>query len=414
MSVVRPFKAVRPRKDLVKDIAALPYDVYSSKEAREVVKDKPLSFLKIDRAETFFEVGTDPYSEKVYAKAHDALYEMVKEQKFIQDEKPCMYIYQLTMNGRAQTGIVACTSIDDYINNVIKKHELTRADKEADRINHVDFCDANTGPIFLTYQAQVIIDRLIDDWKKEHKPEYDFVADDGIGHAVWVIDDEGTIKVLENSFEKVSALYIADGHHRAASAVKVGLKRREQNPQDKGEGEFNYFLSVIFPDNQLKIMDYNRVVQDLDGLTVEAFLEEVQKNFEIIRASKEAIRPAEKGTFGMYLQDTWYLIKAKEGTYNPNDPVLNLDVSILQLNLLAPILGIGDPRTDKRIDFVGGIRGLQELERRVNEDMTVAFAMVPTSIEELMHIADADELMPPKSTWFEPKLRSGLFIHLLK
>lgn len=414
MSIVRPFKGVRPRVDLAKEIAALPYDVYSSKEAREVVKNKPLSFLKIDRAETFFEIGTDPYCEKVYEKARDTLYEMIKEQKFIQDEKPCLYIYQLTMNGRAQTGIVACTSIDDYNNNIIKKHELTRADKEIDRINHVDYCDANTGPIFLTYQAQASIDQVVNDWMKQYQPEYDFIADDGIGHTVWVINDISTIEALQASFERVASLYIADGHHRAASAVKVGMKRREQNPKDHGEGEFNFFLSVIFPDNQLKIMDYNRVVKDFDGLTPEAFLEEVQKNFEILKTSKTQMSPIEKGTFGMYLQDTWYLIKAKEGTYNAKDPVLNLDVSILQLNLLAPILGIGDPRTDNRIDFVGGIRGLGELERRVSEDMTVAFAMVPTSIEELMRIADADELMPPKSTWFEPKLRSGLFIHLLK
>jgi len=414
MSIVRPFKGIRPRADLVEDIAALPYDVYSSKEAREVVKDKPLSFLKIDRAETFFEVGTDPYSEKVYEKARDTLYEMIKEEKFIQDENPCLYIYQLTMNGRAQTGIVACTSIDDYHNNIIKKHELTRADKEIDRINHVDYCDANTGPIFLTYQAQTAIDQVVNDWIKVHGPVYDFVADDGIEHTVWMINDNTVIEKVQRSFEKVASLYIADGHHRAASAVKVGMKRREQCPQDHGEGEFNYFLSVIFPDNQLRILDYNRVVKDLDGLTPEAFLEEVQKSFEVIETSKVQIRPTEKATFGMYLQDTWYLIKAKEGTYNSKDPVLNLDVSILQLNLLAPILGIGDPRTDNRIDFVGGIRGLGELERRVNEDMAVAFAMVPTSIEELMSIADADELMPPKSTWFEPKLRSGLFIHLLK
>lgn len=414
MAIIRPFKGVRPRTDLAKEISALPYDVYSSKEAREVVKDKPLSFLKIDRAETFFELGTDPYSEMVYEKARDVLYEMIKDQKFIQDQNSCLYIYQLTMDGRAQTGIVACTSIDDYNNNIIKKHELTRAEKEIDRIKHVDYCDANTGPIFLTYQAQEVIDQVVNDWAKQHEPEYDFIADDGISHTVWVIDDLATIQTLQESFDKVAALYIADGHHRAASAVKVGLKRREQNPQDIGEGEFNYFLSVIFPGNQLKIMDYNRVVQDLDGLTSEAFLEEVQKKFEVVKMSKEQIRPTEKGTFGMYLLDMWYLIKAKEGTYNANDPVLNLDVSILQLNLLAPILGIGDPRTDNRIDFVGGIRGLDELEKRVNEDMTVAFALVPTSIEELMLIADADELMPPKSTWFEPKLRSGLFVHLLK
>ncbi|PKM52317.1 MAG: DUF1015 domain-containing protein [Firmicutes bacterium HGW-Firmicutes-7] len=414
MSIIKPFKGVRPRVDLVREIAALPYDVYSSQEARIVVKDNPISFLKIDRAETFFPEGIDAYSSTVYEKARDTMYKMIEEKKLIQDDKVCLYIYKLTMNGRTQTGIVACTSIDEYINNTIKKHELTRAEKEADRINHVDYCDANTGPIFLTYKAQKSIDLLVNNWTDHHKEEVDFVADDGIRHTIWVISDSEIIQKLQQEFKVVDSLYIADGHHRAASAVKVGLKRREANPNDDGTGEFNYFLSVIFPDEQLKIMDYNRVVQDLGGLTSEAFIEEVVKNFNILETSKKPIRPTKKGTFGMYLEDKWYLLEAKEGTYNLKDPVLSLDVSILQLNLLSPILGIGDPRTDNRIDFVGGIRGLGELERRVNEDMTVAFALVPTSIEELMNIADADELMPPKSTWFEPKLRSGLFIHLLK
>ncbi len=414
MSVIKPFKAVRPRIDLVQDIAALPYDVYSSKEARVVVEDKPISFLKIDRAETFFDEGVSPYTEEVYNKAKEVLYSMIKENKFIQDEIPCLYIYQLTMDGRSQNGIVGCASIDEYINNKIKKHELTRADKEADRINHVDYCDANTGPIFLTYKAKDEIDTIVNNWIKDNKPEYDFTPEDNVNHKVWVINEQKAIDSLTELFAAVPDLYIADGHHRAASAVKVGLKRREQNPGYSDDAEFNYFLSVVFPDNQLKIMDYNRTVKDLNGMTEEEFIKEVEKKFEITKTSDTEIRPTEKGTFGMFLQSKWYLLQAKAGTYNEKDPVLSLDVSILQLNLLAPILGIGDPRTDNRIDFIGGIRGLKELERRVNEDMTVAFAMVPTSIEELMNIADANELMPPKSTWFEPKLRSGIFVHLLK
>lgn len=413
MPVIKPFKGVRPRVDLANEIAALPYDVYNTKEAKELIKNKPLSFLRIDRAETFFPDDTDPYSNEVYEKAKDTLNNMIEQKQFIQDSKNCMYIYKLTMNGNSQIGLVASASIDDYLNNVIKKHELTRADKEADRINHVDYCNANTGPIFLTYKAKTSIDSIINKWIKERTPEYEFISEDMVEHIVWVIDDLGIIEKLQNEFKNIESLYIADGHHRAASAVKVGLKRREENPDYSGEEEFNKFLSVIFPDNQLKIMDYNRVVKDLNGLTKEAFLKEIEKKFKILETSKEQIKPKEKGTFSMYIEDRWYLLQAIKGTFDENDPVLSLDVSILQLNLLAPILGIKDPRIDNRIDFIGGIRGLDELEKRVNEDMVVAFALYPTSITELMNIADAGELMPPKSTWFEPKLRSGLFIHLL-
>lgn len=414
MSTIKSFKSVRPKAEFVKDIAALPYDVYNSREAREIVKDQPHSFLKIDRAETFFPEEVDIYSTKVYQKASEALTEMINTGLLIQDTSPSLYIYKLTMNGRSQIGLVACTSIDEYLDNTIKKHELTRADKEQDRIHHVDYCDANTGPIFLTYKVQKDIDDIIQEWLQKHLPIYDFVADDDVHHTVWRIEELTTMNRLEDAFKKVPSLYIADGHHRAASAVKVGLKRREEQPGYSGTEEFNFFLSVIFPDEQLKIMDYNRVVKDLNGLSQEAYLEELKHSFDFLKTSKTAIRPVRKGTFGMYLDDMWYLLEAKEGSYSTTDPVLSLDVSILQLNLLAPILGIGDARTDKRVDFVGGIRGLSELERRVDEDMTVAFALVPTSLVELMNIADADELMPPKSTWFEPKLRSGLFIHLLK
>ncbi|MBC7959622.1 MAG: DUF1015 domain-containing protein [Vallitaleaceae bacterium] len=414
MATIKPFKGVRPQVEYVKDIAALPYDVYSSLEAREVVADKPLSFLKIDRAETFFSEDVDLHSLQVYEKARDTLYNMMDEGYFVQDAEPCFYIYQLTMDQRTQTGLVACTSIDEYLNNTIKKHELTRADKEMDRIQHVDTCDANTGPIFMTYQAEAKINKIVENWKTHHQPLYDMIAEDGIGHVVWRLEDPVSIEQLVSAFKGVPSLYIADGHHRAASAVKVGQKRREAFPNYSGNEEFNTFLSVIFPHDQLKIMDYNRVIKDLNGLTPEAYLEEVKNKFNLLKTSHTAIKPTEKGTFGMFLEGEWYLLGIKEGTYSEADPVLSLDVSILQLNLLAPILGIGDPRTDRRIDFVGGIRGLGELEKRVNEDMMVAFAMFPTSLEELMKIADADELMPPKSTWFEPKLRSGLFIHLLK
>ena len=414
MSIIKPFKAVRPDVTTVEAIAALPYDVYSSQEARAFVADRPLSFLKIDRAETFFDPSVDIHSPKVYQKAHDALYEMIEKGALVQESKAVLYLYQLTMDGREQTGLVTCTSVDAYIKGSIKKHENTRADKELDRINHVDYCDANTGPIFLTYKSKVTITNLSEDWKKGHDPLFDFIAEDGVGHKVWLIDEPTMITSLVEAFARVEALYIADGHHRAASAVKVAQMRRETNPEYTGEEPYNYFLSVLFPDDQLSILDYNRVVKDLNGLSQDQFLEALSHKFDIVEKSDQAIRPKDKGTFGMYLNKQWYKLLAKEGSYDNEDPVKKLDVAILQDNLLTPILGIGDLRVDNRIDFVGGIRGLKELERRVALDMEVAFSMYPTSITELIDIADAGELMPPKSTWFEPKLRSGVFIHLLK
>jgi uncharacterized protein (DUF1015 family) len=411
--MIKPFMAVRPAKALVSEVAALPYDVYSSKEARVVVAKNPRSFLAIDRAETFFDESVDIHSEQIYKMAHDVLYAWMEEGTFVQEEKDMLYLYELVMNGRSQVGLVSCTSVDEYLDNKIKKHEKTRADKEADRIHHVDYCDANTGPIFLTYKSDDKINALVESWKTNKKPLYDFIAEDGITHRIWSVDDDHTIASLVEAFAAIETLYIADGHHRAASAVKVAQMRRETNPDYTGEEAFNYFLSVAFPDEQLHIMDYNRVVADLNGLSEAEFFEAVKKQFEIIETSVEPIKPNEKAMFAMILEDVWYLLKAKENSYNHEDPVLSLDVSILQLNLLSPILGIGDPRIDQRIDFVGGIRGLDELTRRTKEDMKVGFAMYPTSIEELMAIADADQLMPPKSTWFEPKLRSGLFIHLL-
>ena len=409
MAQIRPFRAYRPCQGMEERIAALPYDVYNRAEACEVVKKNPESFLAVDRAETQFGEEVDTYADCVYEKADQMLREKIQEGKFVQDPTPCFYLYELTMDGHSQTGVVGCASIDDYRNNVIKKHENTRADKEEDRIRHVDTCSMQTGPIFLAYRAKEDLKEKIEELKK-HAPVYDFVSEDGIGHRVWVIDNDADVAMIEESFGKIPAIYIADGHHRCASAVKVGLKRREQYPDYTGEEEFNYFLSVIFPDEELRILDYNRVVKDLNGMDAAAFLTRIEEYFAVEKKGQAPYRPTEKGTFGMYLEDEWYCLSAKE-EIKSEDAVEGLDVSLLQNYLLDPILGIIDPKTDKRIDFVGGIRGLGELERRVHTDMKVAFSMYPTSIAELFAVADAGRLMPPKSTWFEPKLRSGLFLH---
>lgn len=410
MAVIKPFSAYRPRKDIVDQVAALPYDVYNRAEAKEVVAAHPLSFLRIDRAETAFDDDVDIYAPCVYDKAKELLEHMIVNGEYIKDDQRLYYIYELIMDGRAQTGIVACASIDDYENGVIKKHENTRAEKELDRITHVDVCDAQTGPIFLAYRAQKEIDDIVDGIKSR-QPEYSFVSEDGIGHNVWLVSELSDIAAIEESFAHLSQIYIADGHHRAASAVKVGLKRRSENSAHQGTEEYNYFLSVLFPHNQLKILPYNRVVRDLNGYTAEEFLDKLSLCF-CVEPSELPYEPSEKGTYGMYLEGKWYKLSVKT-EYRSDDPVAGLDVSILQDCVLNPILGIGDPRTDKRIDFVGGIRGLSELERRAALDMKLAFSMYPTSIEELFAIADANMLMPPKSTWFEPKLRSGIFIHKL-
>ena len=414
MAVFRPFRAIRPLPEFASQVAALPYDVMNSREAAEMVKGKPYSFLHVDKAEIDLPDGTDLYSEQVYLKARENLDRLVSENVCAQDAEARFYIYRQIMNGRSQTGLVGCVSIDDYINNVIKKHELTRADKEADRINHVDFCDANTGPIFLTYRPQAEVAAILSDWCASHKPEYDFVTDDGIANTVWVIDSDSINAKIAELFAKVDYLYIADGHHRAASAVKVGLKRREQYPDFNGSEEFNYFLAVLFDCDELEIMDYNRVIKDLNGNTAEEFIAKISEKFTVEPAGEKAYKPESAHTFGMLLGGKWYKLTAKDGTFNAADPVEALDVSILQNNLISPILDINDPTTDKRIDFVGGIRGLGELERRASEDMCLAFSMYPTTLEELMDIADAGQIMPPKSTWFEPKLLSGLFIHKLK
>ena len=411
MAVIRKFKAIRPTSKMAEAVAALPYDVVNSEEAREMTKDKPYSFLHVDKAEIDLPVGTDIYSPQVYAKAKENLDKLVSDGILVQDNKPMLYVYELTMDGRSQTGLVACTSIDEYLNGIIKKHELTREDKEQDRIRHVDICNANTGPIFLAYRTVDEISAIIENVKK-NAPVYDFTAEDGIKHRAWVIDDDETANKLIELFKAVPNLYIADGHHRNASAAKVGLKRRAEHPDYTGDEEFNYYLAVIFPSDQLKIMDYNRVVKDLNGMTSEEFMNKLAEKFDIHEAEGKA-KPEKQYDFGMYLDKKWYMLTAKENL-RVNDAVAGLDVSILQDNVLIPILGIGDIRTDKRIDFVGGIRGLGELERRVDSgEMKVAFAMYPTSIDQLMTIADENKIMPPKSTWFEPKLRSGLFIHSL-
>ncbi|MFQ9030770.1 MAG: DUF1015 domain-containing protein [Waltera sp.] len=408
MAQIRPFKAYRPCKGMEERIAALPYDVYNREEAHEVVKKNPESFLAIDRAETQFGEEVDTYADCVYEKADQMLREKILEGKFVQDPTPCFYLYELTMDGHSQTGVVGCASIDDYRNNVIKKHENTRADKEEDRIRHVDTCSMQTGPIFLAYRAKEDLKEKIGELKNRRRSMILSVRmESGI---VWVIDNDSDVAMIEEAFGKIPAIYIADGHHRCASAVKVGLKRREQYPDYTGEEEFNYFLSVIFPDEELRILDYNRVVKDLNGMDAATFLTRIEEYFVVEKKGQSPYRPTEKGTFGMYLENEWYSLSAKE-EIKSEDAVEGLDVSLLQNDLLDPILGIMDPKTDKRIDFVGGIRGLGELERRVHTDMKVAFSMYPTSIAELFAVADAGRLMPPKSTWFEPKLRSGLFLH---
>lgn len=409
MAVVKPFAGIRPCQEKVSNIAALPYDVYNRAEAKAEVEKEPDSFLKIDRAETQFDDSVDTYAPEVYKRAHDTLWDMVAKGDFIREEAPCYYIYELTMDGRTQIGITACASIDDYQNNIIKKHENTRAEKEADRIRHVDTCNAQTGPIFLAYRANEVISAVVAKVKKT-APVYDFVSPDGIGHRVWVIDGAEDIQTIQDAFAGINEIYIADGHHRCASAVRVGQMRREANPDYDGTEEFNYFLSVLFPDEELMILDYNRVVKDLNGMTPAEFLAKMQELFAVTAVEKADRKPEKAGTFAMYLEGQWYMCEIPEAKI-PADPVKGLDVSLLQDLLLTPVLAIGDPKTDPRIDFVGGIRGLDELEKRCTLDAAVAFAMYPTSIAQLFAVADADLLMPPKSTWFEPKLRSGIFIH---
>ncbi|WP_434305195.1 DUF1015 domain-containing protein [Clostridium botulinum] len=427
MTILKSFRAIRPNKGFERKIAALPYDVVNTEEAKEIGDKNPYSFLHIDRAEIDLNKDINPYDQKVYDKARENLNNMINKELFIKEEKPMLYIYSLNMNGNVQTGIVGCLSIDDYMNNVIKKHEHTREEKELDRIKHVDTCSAHTGPIFLTYKYEEKLNTIIENCTK-NKALYDFVAEDGVRHTVWQMDDENTTKEICHIFKTIPSVYIADGHHRAASAVKVGLKRREENKNYTGEEEFNYFLGVLFPHKELKIMDYNRVVKDTLDYTEEEFLNKIEEKFVVEPYNpkledKKTVkncevghelqyRPKEKYDFGMYYKNKWYVLTAKPKTFNEEDEVESLDAAILQNNLLEPILKIKDPRTDNRIDFVGGIRGLKILEELVDKtENGVAFSMYPTAIEEIIKIADNNKVMPPKSTWFEPKLRSGLFIH---
>lgn len=404
MADIRPFCAVRPSVELADKIAALPYDVYNRAEACKIVKENPLSFLKIDRAETNFDDSVSTYADEVYAKAKELIETMIAEGQFVEDTDRCYYIYRLTMNGRAQSGIVACSSIDDYCNNVIMKHENTREEKEVDRIRHIDTTNCQTGPIFLAFRDVATITAIMKE-EQAKAPLYCFTADDGIEHCVWKITDADNNANLQAAFSMMDKIYIADGHHRCASAVKVGLQRRK----DGVEQESDHFLSVLFPESELKILDYNRVLKDLNGKTVHDIIGEVEEHF-VVEEAEAAVAPAKKGEFGMLLDDKWYKLTIKE-EFTSDDAVEGLDVSLLQDYVLDPIFGIKNPKTDNRIDFVGGIRGLGELERRNKLDCCAAFSMYPTSIGELFAVADEGKLMPPKSTWFEPKLRSGLFIH---
>ena len=412
MVTVKPFKALRPHKDKAHLCAALPYDVMSSQEAREMVKGNPYTFLRIDRAEVNLDAGVDIYSKEVYETAKSLLNKMENDGVYINESERKFYFYRQIMNGRAQTGIVGCASIDDYLENRIKKHELTRADKEVDRINHVDTCSAQTGPIFLTYKDSAVLDEIIEK-QTQGAPLYDFVAEDGVRHTVWVTDSAETDKVIENAFTTLDALYIADGHHRCASAVKVGTKRRAENACHTGNEEYNFFLSVIFPSKSLAILDYNRLLKDLNGYTPEELLAVIEEKVGHVSLfeGEGQYKPEGVHTVGMYIDGKWYKVEFHHSLCNAERAVDRLDCAILQKHFLSAIMGIDDPRSDKRIDFAGGIRGLAYLEERCTQDMQMAISMYPTSLGELMDVADNGDIMPPKSTWFEPKLRSGLLIH---
>jgi uncharacterized protein (DUF1015 family) len=412
--IIKPFKGYRPIPELAKAVASRPYDVLDSDEAREEAKDNPHSFLNVVKPEITLPPDTDPYSPAVYEAARSNFQKLVSSGVFRQDEKECLYLYELTMNGRTQDGIVACAAVDDYMEGRIKKHELTRPDKENDRKNHVRVAMMNAEPVFFAYHALDTVDALVAKIKQD-KPEYDFVADDGIKHRLWVISDQTIIDQIVAAFATLPATYVADGHHRTAAAALVGHDLRTENPNHTGTEEYNYFLAVHFPDNQLHIMDYNRVVRDLNGHTAESFLQALEKSFTVGAPTSNAVRPSRLHEFAMYLEGKWYLLSAKPGTYDDTDPIGVLDVTILSEQILKPLLNIHDLRTDKRIDFVGGIRGLGELQRRVDSgEMKVAFALYPVTMKQLMDIADSGNIMPPKTTWFEPKLRSGLVVHSLE
>lgn len=414
MAILKAFKGFRPVKDKVSLVASRPYDVMNSEEAKAEAGDNIYSFLHVVKPEIDLPDNVDHYSPQVYQKAKDNFAKLLKDGIFFQDKQDCLYIYQLTMNGKKQTGIVGCASVDDYFNDVIKKHELTRPDKEEDRKNHVRVANMNAEPVFFAYPDLIELDEVVD-VIIEADPEYDFVSEDGIRHAFWVVSDANDVKTIIDLFATLPATYVADGHHRTAAAALVGKERRDANPNHTGKEEYNFFLAVHFPDNQLRIMDYNRVVKDLNGLTDNQLLDKIAENFEIENHEDETYRPDALHNFGMYLNHQWYSLTAKPGTFNDKDPIGVLDVTILSEKILEPIFNIKDLRTDKRIDFVGGLRGLGELEKRVNSgEMKVAFALYPVTMKQLIDIADTGNIMPPKTTWFEPKLRSGLVVHSLE
>jgi uncharacterized protein (DUF1015 family) len=415
MAIVKPFKGLRPPRALAKDLACLPYDVMNTTEAIKMAKGKECSLLHITRSEIDLPPDTDTHSEEVYKKSIENFNKWQNNGWLVQDKKHMFYIYAQTMKGRTQYGIVGCASVDDYLNGIIKKHELTRPDKEQDRMVHVRVNNANIEPVFFAYPAVKEIDDIVNNIVTSEKPEYDFVANDGFGHHFWLIKKEQTNKLIEKLFaEKVPYTYVADGHHRTAAAALVGKEKRESNPLHNGTEEYNYFLAVHFPENQLKIIDYNRTIKDLNGLSAADLLLHLEKSFIIEPKGSRIYRPKKLHNFSMYLEGKWYSLTAKEGTYNDGDPIGVLDVTILTKHILGPILDIQDLRRSKRIDFVGGIRGLGELRKRVDSgEMKVAFALYPVSMKQLITIADSGNIMPPKSTWFEPKLRSGLVIHLL-
>ena len=414
MAILKAFKGIRPVPGMVKQVASKPYDVLNEIEAREECKDNLLSFYHVIKPEIDFPDDFDHYAPEIYLKGKENFDKLMSDGVFIRDDKDCLYIYQQTMNGRKQNGIVGCASIEDYFKDVIKKHELTRPDKEEDRKNHVRVSKLNYEPVFFAYPKVKALDTIVNTIIQGN-PEYDFVSDDGIGHTFWVINDENAIRFIIEEFSKIEYTYVADGHHRTAAAALVGKELKESNPKHTGEEGYNYFLAVHFPDDQLTIMDYNRVVKDLNGLTNEQFLDAIKLNFTVAEKGNSIFKPDQLHHFGMYLDGKWYSLKAKAGTYNDDDPIGVLDVTILSEKILEPVLNIKDLRTDKRVEFVGGLRGLNELERRVDSgEMKVAFALYPVSMKQLIDIADSGKIMPPKTTWFEPKLRSGLVLHSLE
>lgn len=414
MAIIKSFKGFRPKKEFVSQVASRPYDVLNSAEAKEEVRDNIHSFLHVVKPEVDLADDIDIHSDEVYNKAKDNLNQLISDQMFVQDEGETLYIYAQTMFGRTQYGIVACAAVEDYMNDVIKKHELTRPDKEEDRMNHIRVTGFNAEPVFFAYPDHKGLDAIVAEVVKSDS-EYDFVSEDGVGHHFWLIQDLDTIRTIEEIFANdIKNTYVADGHHRTAAAALVGKERESKNPQHTGNEEYNYFLAVHFPAGQLTIIDYNRVVKDLNGLSEDEFMDKLKQNFSIIEKGKDIYKPDTIHNFSMYIGGKWYSLTANSDTYDDSDPIRSLDVTVLSDAILDPVLGIGDLRKSTRIDFVGGIRGLEELQKRVDSgEMKVAFALYPVSMKQLMDIADTNNIMPPKTTWFEPKLRSGLVIHSL-